>query len=86
MWGIQSDDGDGEDDVIVVRNRCMRQQSGERWNEMEDIDNHDNDDDEEGKDHEEDVAEHELESQMPPELPIIVIDISLSRFSCLEDC
>ena len=68
VGGIQWDDEDNEDDHIVVRNRGMRQQLGERWDEMEDMKDYEDD---EGADGEEDdskedvsVAEGEWESQM----------------------
>jgi len=34
VGGIQWDDKDDKDDHIVVRNRRMRQQSGECWDEI----------------------------------------------------
>jgi len=46
VGGIQwhdKDDKDDKDDHIVVRNRRMRQQSGERWDEMEDMDDEEDD-------------------------------------------
>jgi len=87
VGGIQWDDKDDKDDHIVVRNRRMRQQSGERSDEMEDMD-YDADDegaDGEEEDSEEDVAEGEPESQMPQEWQTIVIDVSLLCFSYLEE-
>jgi len=87
LGGIQWDEEDDEDDHIVVRNRRMRQQSGECWDEMEDMD-YDEDDkgaDGEEDDSEEDVTEGERESQMPQERQTIVIDVSLVCFSYLEE-
>ena len=82
-WGDQYD----QDDHIVVRNRRMRQQSGERWEEMEEMDDDEDDKgaDCEEDDSEEDVAEGERQSQMPPEHQIIVIDVSLLYYSYLEE-
>jgi len=92
MGGIQWDDEDDENDHILVRNRCMRQQSGEGWDEMEDMDDDEDDegaegekDDSEEDDSEEDVAEGERESQIPQERQTIVIDVSLLCFSYLEE-
>jgi len=90
VGGIQWDDEDDEDDEdnhIVVRNRHMRQQSGERWDELEDIDDEEDDEGADGEedDSEEDVAEGERESQMPQERQTIVIDVSLLCFSYLEE-
>ena len=54
---------------------------------MEDMDDDDEGDgDDEGEDGEADVVEDERESQMPEERQTIVIDVSLSHFSCLEEC
>jgi len=84
----------------VVRNTSMRQQSGEHWDQMEDMDYDEDDVGAEGEEHnsedhegadgeeddsEDDVAEGELDSQMPQERQTIVIDISLLCFSYLED-
>ena len=101
VGGIPSDHEDKEDDHIVVRNRRMRQQSGERWDEMEDMDHDEHDegvdveeddgeeddseDDGEEDDSEDDVAEDKWESQMPQERETIVIDVSLLCFSYLEE-
>jgi len=87
VGGIQWDDEDDEDNHIVLRNRRMGQKSGERWDQMEDMDN---DEDDEGADGEDDdskenVVEGERESQMPPERQTIVIDVSLLCFSYLEE-
>jgi len=87
VWGIQWDDEDDDDDHIVVRNRRMRQQSGESWDEMEDMDA---DEDDEGADgqvdnSEENVAEGERKSHMPQERQTNVIDVSLLCFSYLEE-
>jgi len=42
FWGpvrpVTNSNEDDEDDHIVVRNRGMREQSAERWDEMEDMD------------------------------------------------
>ena len=65
----------------------MGQQLGERWDEIEDMnDDYKGYDDHEGEDGKEDVAEDERDSQMLPQRQTIVIDISLSHFSCLEEC
>jgi len=87
VGGIQWDDEDDEYDHIVVRNRRMRQQSGEHWDEMGDMDNDEDDEgaDDEEEDSEVDVAEGEWESQMPQEWQTIVIDVSLLCFSYLEE-
>jgi len=87
VGGIQWDDEDDEDDHIVVRNRLMRQQSGERWDEIEDMDDDEDDEGAEGEedDTEEDVAEGKRESQMPQEWQTIVVDVSLLCFSYLEE-
>jgi len=61
----------------------MRHQSGERGDEMEDMDDEGADGEED--DSEEDVAEGERESQMPQERQTIVIDVSLLCFSYLEE-
>jgi len=84
---MQWDDQDAQDDHIVVRNRRMRQQSGERWDEMEDMDDNKDDDGADGEedDSEEDVAEGEPESEMPQVRQTIVIDVSLLCFSYLEE-
>jgi len=87
VGGIQLDDVNDADDHIVVRNRRIRQQSGERWDEIEDMDN---DEDDEGAhseedDSAEDVVERECELQMPQERQTIVIDVSLLCFSYLEE-
>ena len=87
--GIQwddDDDQDAQDDQIVVRNRRMRQQSGERRGEMKDMDD---DKDVEGQDRredngEEDIVESEQDSQIPQEQQTIVIDVSVSCFSYLR--
>ena len=63
----------------------MRQQSGERWNDMEDMDDDEDDHYDEGEDGKEDVVADEPESQMPSVRETIVIDVSLSHFSCLEE-
>jgi len=87
VGGIQWDDEDDEGDHIVVRNRRMRWQSGERWDEMEDMDDDEDDEgaDSEEDDSEEDVAEGEPESQMPQERQTIVIDVRLLCFSYREE-
>ena len=87
VGGIQWDDKDDKDDHIVVRSRRMRQESGERWDEMEDMD-YDKDDegaDGEEDDSEEDVAKGKRDSQMPQERQTIVIDVCLLCFSYLEE-
>jgi len=76
VGGIEWDD---QDDHIMVSNTRMRQQAGERWDEMEDMD------DDEEDDSDEDVAEGERESQMPQKRQTIVIDVSLLCFSYLEE-
>jgi len=51
VGGIELEDKDDKydkDDHIVVRNRCMRQQSGERWDEKEDMENDEDDEGGEG--------------------------------------
>jgi len=92
VGGIPSDNEDKEDNHIVVRNRRMRQQSGERWDEMEDMDHDEDDegvdveeDDGEEDDSEDDVAADKSESQMPQERETIVIDVSLLCFSYFEE-
>jgi len=87
VGGIQWDDEEDEDDHIVVRNKRIRQQSGERWDEMENIENDEDDEvaDGEEDDSEEDVAEGEPKSQMPQERPTIAIDVSLLCFGYLEE-
>ena len=87
LAGIQWADEDDEDDHIVVRNRRMRQQSGERWDATEDMDDDEDDEGAEGEEEvsEEDVAEGERESQMPQERQTIVIDVSLLCFSYVEE-
>jgi len=92
VGGIPSDNEDKEDNHIVVRNRRMRQQSGERWDEMEDMDHDEDDegvdveeDDGEEDDSEDDVAADKSESQMPQERKTIVIDVSLLCFSYFEE-
>jgi len=71
----------------VVRNSRMRQQLGERYDEMEDMDHDEDDEGAHGEedDSEEDVAEGEQESQMPQERQTIVIDVGLLCFSYLEE-
>jgi len=87
VGGIQWDDEDDENDHIVVRNRRMRQQSGEHWDEMEDMDDDEDDRGADGEEHdsEEDVAEGEKESPMPPAWQTIVIDVGLLCLSYLEE-
>ena len=86
VWGIQWDDEDEEYDHIVVSNRRIRQQSGEHGNEMEVIHGDKDDEGAEGTEDysEEDVAEGELESEMPQERETIVIKVGLLCFSYLE--
>jgi len=87
VGGIQWDDEGEEYDQIVVRTRRMRQQSGQRWDEMKDMDEDEDDEGSDGKedDSEQDVAAGERESEMPQERQTIVIDISLLSFSYLEE-
>jgi len=65
----------------------MTQQSGERCDEMEDMDE---DEDDEGaggeeNDRQADVLEGQGESAMPQDRPTIVINLSLLCFSYLEE-
>jgi len=87
VGGIQWDDEDDEDDHIVVKNRRMRQQAGERWDEMEDMADDEDDEGAEGEEDnsEDDVAEGDQESQMPQERQTIVIDVSSLCFGYLEE-
>ena len=71
----------------MVSSRCMRQQSGEGWDQIEDIDD---DEDDEGEDSEEDtseedMAERERKSHKAQEGQPIVIDVSVLCFSYLEE-
>ena len=90
VGGIQWEDKDDKYDKynhIVMRNRRMRQQLGERGDEMEDMDYDEDDEGVDGEedDSEEDVAEGQRESQMPQKRQTIVIDVSLLCFSYLEE-
>jgi len=87
VGSVQWNDDDDEYNHIVVRNWHMTQQSGERWDEMEDMDE---DVDDEGaggeeNDREADVLEGQGESAMPQDRQTIVINLSLLCFSYLEE-